>query len=292
MRVTQNMLAANSLRHISRGYERLEKLEEQLASGKKINRPSDDPVVAMKGMRYRTELLETEQFQRNLSEVYSWMDNSDAALDKVTATLDRIRELTVQASNGTYEESQRGNIASEVDQLISHIESLGNTKVNNKYIFNGSDTTNKPIDLATSKVSSNTKNVSIEVMKGITIDVNVEPQSVFSKELFDNLQELSATLKDPSSKPLDIGKFIETIDSHSNDIVSTRAELGARYNRIEMIETRVSEQAIIAEKILSDNENVDAAKVIIDLKSQESAHRAALAAGARIIQPTLMDFLR
>jgi len=78
MRVTQSMLAQNSLRHLSKSYELLGKYQDQMLTRKKITRPSQDPVVAMKGLYYRTNLKEVEQYKRNLSEAYLWIENSEA----------------------------------------------------------------------------------------------------------------------------------------------------------------------------------------------------------------------
>ncbi|MFN7252521.1 MAG: flagellar hook-associated protein FlgL [Anaerobacillus sp.] len=372
MRTTQAMLANNSLRHLSNNYKNMSKVQDQLATGKKISRASQDPVVAMNGMRYRTQVTEVEQFKRNLGEVYNWMDTADATLDKVTNTLQRIRELTVQASNDTYESTQRGNMAKEVEQLREHLIALANTKSNNKFIFNGTNTTNPPVDTtkinlsadvlqpgspdlasleityngelykfdtadtfksATGKtiniandngaisishnfldkdnnqvsqkitggdivisdrtaVSTNGQNVNIEVLKGVNIAVNINPANVFSNDFFGELIRLENTLKNPATKAEDLTKFLSSISGQLDRVVNERAELGARVNRVEMIEDRVMEQEVIAKRILSNNEDADMEKVIIDLKTQESVHRAALAAGARIIQPTLMDFLR
>jgi flagellar hook-associated protein 3 FlgL len=298
MRVTQSMLSNNMLRHISQSYESMAKTQEQLTTGKKISRPSDDPVVAMKGMTYRTNLTEVEQYKRNLSEAYNWMDNSDAALDKATSVMQRIRELTVQASNGTYEESQKGMIGKEIEQLKEHLVSIANTQVAGKYIFNGNDTTNKPVDLSkTPSVSTNANPVNLEVSQGIEVAVNINPKNVFThtagtpeKGLFGDINELMKALDGTSGD--EISGFLDKLDSHIDNLVAERAELGARYNRIELIDARVSEQEVIAHRILSDNEDADIERVITDLKMQESLHRAALGVGSRIMQPTLMDFLR
>lgn len=350
MRVTQSMLSNNSLRHIQNSFRSMGKLEEQLTTGKKVNRPSDDPVVAMKGMRYRSQVVEVEQFQRNLSEVYNWMDNADAALNEVNSVMQRVRELTVQASNDSYEEKQRQSIASELKQLRVHLESIANTKVNNKYIFNGSDTSGKPVDLAKvdetvdlgtieagnagkyslftesgeqllwnefkgtyvgkdgsevnvpvtgdyiakeiGAVAVNSNNVDIEVSKGVQLNVNIKPQNVFSLNFFSDLKDLIDKMESPESSGEDLNKFLGTLDSHIDKIISERAELGARYNRVEMVESRLMSQEIIAKQTMSENEDIDAEKVIIDLTSQETLHRAALAVGAKIIQPSLIDFLR
>jgi flagellar hook-associated protein 3 FlgL len=301
MRVTQGMLTENMLRNLSASYARLGKYQDQLATGKKINRPSDDPVIAMKGMVYRTNLTEVEQFKRNFSEAYNWIENSDAALDKATQALQRIRELVVQASNDTYEVSQRAAISEEIKQLTEHLASIANTKVGDKYIFNGTDTLKQPVDLGQTPpvVSKNTDEIKIELSKGIYIPVNVNPTKVFNYDntakgngLFSDLEFLNNDLNDATKSGKDISQYLSYIDQHINNLLSARAELGARLNRVELMEERVDQQEVIAHRILSDNEDADIERVITDLKTQESVHRAALGVGARIIQPTLLDFLR
>lgn len=255
----------------------------------------------MKGMVYRTNLTEVEQFKRNFSEAYNWIENSDAALDKATQALQRIRELVVQASNDTYEVSQRAAISEEIKQLTEHLASIANTKVGDKYIFNGTDTLKQPVDLSRTPpvVSQNTDEIKIELSKGIYIPVNVNPTKVFNYDntakgngLFSDLEFLNNDLNDATKSGKDISQYLSYIDQHINNLLSARAELGARLNRVELMEERVDQQEVIAHRILSDNEDADIERVITDLKTQESVHRAALGVGARIIQPTLLDFLR
>lgn len=405
MRVTQSMLSNSNLKYISKNYDRLGTIQDQLMTGKKITKPSDDPVVAMKGMRYRTQVVEVKQFQRNLNEAFTWMDNADAALEETTQVLHRIRELTVQASNDSYDPVARANISKEIEKLQEHLVSLAETKVGDSYIFNGTDTSNSPIntneidmdmskfvdwmkvpgnipkeyeisfqgqtykynvtsgdfivepmvdiknpayaadptnepetitkptasiniDPSTGKikhrnlealehrdgelvevskelndtknlvlskstsVSSNTQDVRIEVMKGVTIPINIRSQNAYSTNLFGGIESIKKMLNDPTTTGTDITKALNNIDAMTNDVVATRAELGAQVNRVEMVNDRLLQQEVVAKQTLSDNEDIDFEQVIIDLTVQESLHRASLAVGARIIQPTLMDFLR
>lgn len=401
MRVTQSMLSNSNLKYISQNYNNLAKLQDQITTGKKISKPSDDPVVAMKGMRYRSQEAEVDQFRRNLNEGLNWMDNADSALDETNQVLQRVRELVVQASNDSYETESRSNIEKEISSLQGHIVALANSKVGDNYIFNGTDTANSPIDeslfnvdfnkftnnignasdyvisykgqtynfdkaegnsvtfsikpeieyttvdadgnevkkkgspssitidssttppsIMQSKleqeknlngamletkselsavdlvishkdaVSSNTQNVEIEVMKGVKIPVNVNSQNVFSMELFSGLESIKKMITNPESTGAEITKALESMDGYLNDVVSTRAELGAQVNRAEMVEMRLLEQKVIAQNTVSNNEDIDLEEAIINLTIQESLHRASLAVGAKIIQPTLMDFLR
>jgi len=294
MRVTQSMLSNNMLRNLSKSYTSMNKYMDQLTTGKKINRPSDDPVIAMKGMRYRTEVSNVEQFQRNITEMHTWMDTSDETLDETTQILNKLRELTVQSANETYDAEQRKAIKKEVDQLKLQLVEVANTKVNNKYIFNGTQTTEKPITVEDDgSLTFNTSDfnpVMLEVTSGTQLQANVNPENVFSEELFQSVSDLSTALETDNTAALD--SLIGEIDGHINNTVGERADLGARMNRVELIESRLEGQRITARDMMSQNEDADIAEVIMNLTSQEAIHRAALSAGSRVIQPTLLDFLR
>ncbi len=280
------------LRNLSSSYEKLGKYQDQLNTGKKITKPSDDPVIAIKGMRYRTDLTEVEQYKRNLSEAYTWMESADDAMDKMTQALQRVRELTVQASTGTNGPDEKKSIAIEIEQLKEHIATIANTKVGNRYIFNGTNTTEAPVDLSANAIPTASNDVLLEVSKGVHMNVNVKSTDLLKgsnpNDIFTELDNLITDLNADG----DVGKYLGSLEGHLTNVVGTRADLGARYNRVELINERLGSQEVIANKIISENEDADMEKVIINLTTSEALHRAALSAGSRIIQPTLLDFLR
>ncbi|EIT86941.1 flagellar hook-associated protein FlgL [Fictibacillus macauensis ZFHKF-1] len=290
MRVTQGMLTSHMLRNLRESYDRMDRTQQQLMTGKKINRPSDDPVIAMKGMDHRTQLGEVEQYKRNLSEAINWSESTDNALEKATSVLQRVRELTVQASNGTYEGSQREAIAKEIYQLREHLASIANTQLGDQYMFNGTKTDVAPVDLKANKYPSATSELFIELSKGVTMNINVQGQTVFPESLFKDLEALDSELRGAGTTP--INAFLTKLDQHLQSVVTARSDLGARQNRLELIENRVDEQEVVVNRILSNTEDADIERVITDLKMQESIQRAALSVGSRIIQPSLLDFLR
>ncbi|WP_026580999.1 flagellar hook-associated protein FlgL [Bacillus sp. J33] len=287
MRVTQSMLSNNMLRNLSNSYSRLDKLQDQIAAQKKFTKPSDDPVAAMMGMNYRTDLNRIQQYTRNIGEVRNWIDSTDDALDKGVLALQRIRELTVQASNGTLEGDQRKSIAEEVKQLKEHLINIGDTQVGGKYIFNGNQTNARPSESETFANGS----IELEVFSGIKIQVNTEGSKLFGDMLAPDgdIQKLITALEtnDPA-----MGDMLQTIDDNIDEFLSARALIGAKQNRVDLMEDRLSQQEVFSTRILSDNEDIDMERAIIELTTQESVHRAALSVGARIIQPTLTDFLR
>ncbi|MQR85604.1 flagellar hook-associated protein FlgL [Bacillus megaterium] len=293
MRVTQGMLAANSLKQISNSYNKLETLQNQLSTGKKITRPSDDPVVATKGMAYRSNLSEVNQYKRNLTEAQSWFDSSESGLEQVNSILQRTKELVVQGLNGTNESDDRQAIAREIEQLKLDYMQVGNTQVAGNYIFNGVNVGAAPISENASGMIESNINLdpfSVEVSKGIQLRVNIHPENIFGQGAFDLMNNVQTAFERNDVNSL---KDLSTqVDTQLSTLLAERSELGARSNRLELIENRLDSQEITATKMLSNNEDADIEKVITDLTVQESVHRAALGVGAQIIQPTLLDFLR
>ncbi|WNS81298.1 flagellar hook-associated protein FlgL [Domibacillus sp. DTU_2020_1001157_1_SI_ALB_TIR_016] len=296
MRVTQSMLSSNMMKNLTSSLNRLDKLNTQVSTQKKIDRPSDDPVVAMKGITYRRTLLEVEQYQRNFGEAYNWVENSDTSLDKASQALQRMRELLVQTSSDTYDAEQRKAAKEEIDQLKEHLVEIANTKFGDKYLFNGTNTVSKPVDLSADPPAYpvNDDPVELELSKGVYIQVNISGKTLFSEDMFAKIDEIAQELdKDASSTSGEaLSGLLKDLDTHMATITDERAKLGAKYNRVELMEARIGEQEVIANRILSENEDVDFERVVTDLTVQETVHNAALSVGARIIQPTLMDFLR
>jgi flagellar hook-associated protein 3 FlgL len=295
MRVTQSMLSANSLRNISNSYLKMGQLQNQMSTGKKLTKPSDDPVSALKGMYYQSDLTSVQQYKRNVSEVQTWMDNSESGMEQANSALQRIRELVVNGQNSSLTDVDRNAISAEIGQMKEDLAKTANTQIAGKYIFHGNDVMNPPVDADTFTVASNLTdpkidNYSVEVSNGVYLKANVNPANVFSQQLFDTICSIQTALKNNSSTDLDTS--LTNLDKVMDTLSAERSDLGARSNRLDMVSNRLDSQEVTATKVLSDNEDVDMEKVIMDLTNQESVQRAALSVGASIIQPSLMDFLK
>lgn len=293
MRVTQSMLSNNMLRNLSASYNKMGKLQDQLATGKKVNRPSDDPVVVMKGMNFRKQVDKIEQFQRNLGEVNNWLDNTDDALSHVGSALNRASELMVNASNGTMTQQDRESILAEIKQLREAVQDLANTKVGDKYIFSGTKTETPLFDKQGGGYPAAATGfegpVSIEVFDSVAMKVNTNGLEMF-KNIDDMFEQIRVAVEDNEATDLD--GFISDIQGQLDDVLKERANIGARQNRAEMMDNRLALQEGAAKKQMSENEDIEYEEVITEMITEESIHRAALAIGARIIQPSLVDFLR
>ncbi|WP_342537029.1 flagellar hook-associated protein FlgL [Sporosarcina sp. FSL K6-3508] len=303
MRVTQSMLSNNMLRNLSSSYNKMGILQEQLNTGKKVNRPSDDPVVVMKSLGYGMTVDKVAQYQKNLGEVNNWLDSSDDALDGVGQVLHRAKELATNAANtGAMTPEDREKIKIEMKQLREQLQDLANTKVGDKYIFSGT-ATDKPLygengypELSTDNTpptinqTAYEKQVEIEVFDGVNLRVNTEAGAMFKQidEVFKDIQDSV----DNNTDDFDFSGAISSIEKNLDKVLTARADIGARSNRAELMDNRLQMQEGAAKKQRSENEDIDYEVVITELITSESIHRAALSVGARIIQPSLVDFLR
>lgn len=299
-RVTQSMLSSNMLRNLNTSYGKMSKMQDNLTSGMKITRASDDPVVAVKGMQYRTQLDKVQQFQRNMNEAEAWLDTTDAALDQVGTALNRVKELVVQAANDTNTADERAKIKLEIDQIRQQIQDVANTQLGGKYIFSGTKTQTPAFKDGIINNDINTEQVKIEVFDGVQLTVNTADAQTIFTNADKVLETISNTLGDDTKTGKEIGDLLGSIATDNNStiadiqgrILDARADVGARMNRVELMTNRLDIQEINVTKQKSLNEDTDYAETITKMVTQESIHQAALSVGAKIIQQTLVDFIR
>ncbi|MBE3574015.1 MAG: flagellar hook-associated protein FlgL [Firmicutes bacterium] len=314
MRVTNLMITSRFLDDLNRSTQRLDKLNNDVATGKVLHAPSDDPVRMERSMTLRSALAQNDQYLKNANDGISWLEATDSALNDLTSVLQRARELAVQGSNGTLDATQRQAIAQEVQQLLEHAVQVGNSKFDNRYLFGGTktvDPTNAAYEPFTynSATPSVTYNgnplpISYEVGPGNEVAVNIADGMGTGPIIFGEysgaqptsdgvlpvLQKLVGDLQanDPAAVSADLGRLDKTIDN----LMQARADVGARQNRLERTRDRLMELDANFKKLISDTEDADMAQTIMDLQMQQNVYRAALATGARVIPPTLVDFLR
>lgn len=283
------------LRNLNTSYGKMGKLQEQMNSGSKISRPSDDPVVAVKGMGYRVDLNRVEQYTRNMNDMHSWLDTTDEALDQVGSSLIRVQELVTQAANDTNTDDERQKIAVEISQIQQQMRDLANTKVGENYIFSGTHTDQALYPDTTSGIqfagTGLTSTIQLNVYDGVNMTVNTPGAELF-KGIDDMLTKVSVALNKDDSSGEEIGNLLTDIQGESGKVLEQRAKVGASQNRAELMANRLSIQEVNITKQLSLNEDTDYAKAITEMTTQESIHQAALSVGAKIIQTTLVDFIR
>jgi flagellar hook-associated protein 3 FlgL len=296
MRVTDGMLITNFLNDYNNNLERLQKNQNMLSTGKRISRPSDDPVAVATSLRIRTDMTRNDAYTKNADDAKSWLDITDTALNQLGSLLQRTRELAVEGSNGTLTQEDMQKIANEIEQLKAQMIQVGNTQYNGRYIFAGFKTTTQPFSETNNSYSGDNGVIEFEVgAGGNKIAVNVTGDKVF--DVSGGTSQL-LTVMDKLKNALDSGdhqavsNLIVDVDKQMENVLAVRAEVGAKSNRIDLIKNRLQDDNYNFTALLSKNEDADLAQVITNLKMDENVYRASLAAGARIMQSSLIDFLR
>lgn len=306
MRVTNRMLATTVLHNLETNLERLMKLQNQMSSGKLVSRPSDNPMALSRIMSLRTALAEQEQYTRNMEDAMGFLDASEGALAKFTDTLQRVRELTIYGASGTLSDSDRRALAAEVDQLIDELVQTGNAVYGSQFLFGGQKTTTPPLERKGDKVvyNGNANPLTWEVAPQVTVGVNVPGFEIFKvdpnflvdptqneSQLFKTLFSIRAALENGDTASLS-GSLLAEVDGHVDHFLQLRAVYGAKSNRLRLAVDRNFESKIKLTELLSRLEDVDLAKMAMEYSIQEYVYQAALATGAKVIQPSLVNFLR
>ncbi|GLX70886.1 flagellar hook-associated protein FlgL [Paenibacillus glycanilyticus] len=317
LRVTQTMMSSQMLSNINHNLNGMNKLQNQLSTGKAINKPSDDPVGITFALRYRGEISSNDQYTDNADAAMSSLEYMDTTIGQATDIVQRFRELIVKGANGTLEQTSLDAIKTEVSQLYNQMVEIGNGQFNGKQMFNGEQTGVKPysaigLDQAIdplavppqTKASSNqTDNGSInyELSPGMTMEVNMTGNEVFGEPVTDpndtssdNLFQLMQRAYDMlgSGDQTGLSGLLGQIDTRMDSMLTARAQIGARVNRVEIIQGRLSDVDTNLQSMQQKVEDVDMAQAITNMTTLENVYQASLSAGAKIIQPSLVDFLR
>ncbi|GAA0368081.1 flagellar hook-associated protein FlgL [Bacillus horti] len=297
MRVTQSMLNNNMQSNLRNNLSRLEKVQNHLATGKLINKPSDNPIGISYSMRYRSELAATEQYQSNLNIGLSWLEQTDTMLNQATNIVHRAKDLALSGASSEKNQPARDAIAAEIDELFQQLKDIANSQLNGRYIFNGQKTDQAPYpnDDSYQNASFDKGDISFELSRGIVIQVNVDAGSIFGEvndadNIFATLANISEALK--SGETETVRQLSGNLDSRLETMLNSWSEVGAKTNRVELIDERLKDSNLNLQDLISKTEDADLAEVIMRLKIEESVYQASLASGARIIMPSLIDFLR
>ncbi len=292
-RVTQRMLTQSSLSHLQLGLGRLARVQEQLSTGRVINRPSDNPTGTTASMRLRGSAADQAQYSRNAQDGIGWLTQVDSALDSVTTAVKRARDLALQGANASASGTvAREALATEVEGIRAELLSRANTRYLDSPVFGGVTAGDQAYDASGTYVGT-VGDVNRRVADGVLVKVDVDGPSVFgtgATSAFAELDALATALR--AGDQAGISGAINTLNSRIDTVTSARTAAGTRYQRLEQADQTAADAKISLRNQLSTIENADLAQTTVELKLQEVAYQAALGATSRVMQPSLLDFLR
>ncbi len=303
MRITNNTLTGNYLRNLNRNLKAMQKYQNQLSSGKEVSRPSDNPMLVARIMQLDSNVRMNEQYEKNISDALGWTDTADGALNVVTSTLQRARELIIYGANGTLSDTDRSALKDEVDTLQGQLMQVLNTNYDGRYIFGGQKTTEPPfqIDEASGKLtySGDSSNIEREISKGVNIAIPTdgsgitvtEGTSLGNEDIGSLFRSISEALDSGNTEDLS-GKLLGDIDKHLDNTIRFRSKMGAVYNRLESAKERNAAENLSMTELLSKSEDIDLAEKMMEFSTMRTVYQASLQTGAQILQPSLLDYIR
>ncbi|BFU42133.1 flagellar hook-associated protein FlgL [Krasilnikovia sp. MM14-A1004] len=292
-RVTESSIHTRVLANLQRNISRGQQIQDQLSSGKQINRPSDSPTGTVSSLQLRGETRALQQYSRNADDGIGWLSTLDSTLSSSTTLINRARDLTVQGlSSGTNDTQSNEALAVEIDNIRQSLIGYSNTKYLNRPVFGGTTSGADAFD-ATGAYIGDTGQVARTVGNGVKVRVDVTGPEAFGSgttQLFTVLQGIADSIRSGDSTALSDG--LKNLDSAADLVKNTLSDVGARYNRVAQTKQSAEDRLLAVTSQLSDVEDVDLPKTIMEMQLQQTSYQAALAASAKVIQPSLIDFLR
>ena len=320
MRITNNMIVNSYLTSFNKSLERQNELQEKLADGKAIHRPSDDPVRTVRSLKYNTNLAENEQFTQNVKDATSWMETTDSAMTQLSSVMTRVKELVVSA-DGTKSTDALQALGKELDGLIDAAVTIGNTQIGDRYLLAGQMDKTQPLERAT--ITDPLTGLAVEVVqyKGDTNPISMPAKAGLVNPSQDSvnltgieafgpattyattpptvtlqtMNQLIAIKNELLKASPDVGWLgstgLNTVNTGHDYVLQAQTRLGARSSSYNMLANMLESNNTTITTNLSANEDLDIPKAIMDFKNSENVYNAALAIGSKIMPQSLVDFL-
>lgn len=290
-RVTTQMSMAAASARLQAGAARVAELTDQATTLRAIQKPSDDPVGTASSMQVRKEQAAAAQYSRNANDAAAWLATTDSALSSVYSVLNNVRDLTVQAANsGTMSDTNRDAFVTQFRSLKADLEARANTTYGTRSVFAGSSTAAAAYDPATGWATAGT-DVSRRIGDGTTVRVDTAGTSVFGSG-DDSVFAVIDSIVNDLQNGVDVNARINDVDGALGTVRGAQADVGIRHAAALTAQDSLKSATVSLESRRADIEDVDLAKAVLDLQVQQTNYQAALAVTAKVLQPTLMDYLR
>jgi flagellar hook-associated protein 3 FlgL len=291
LRVTERSVSMRALAGLQSDLAAMAKTQQELSSGSRISKPSDDPAGTVEALLTRSTIAQTRQHQRSAQDGLGWLGTADSALSTITGDLQRIRTLLVQSQNGTTGPTSQQALAQEVDQLRQEVLSQANATYAGHPVFAGSAGTTQAYS-AGGVYQGDSGTVLRQVGPSDRVAIALPGTQVFGPAGADLHAVLSQAVSDLSANPAGVAADITALDAAMTRVQDAQTQVGALYDRVQTASSTAASSLITQKTQLSDVQDADLAETMTTMQMQQVAYQAALTATARAVQPSLLDFLK
>jgi flagellar hook-associated protein 3 FlgL len=299
MRITQNMMSGTLVGNLGTLQNRIATSSNELQTGKRINKPSDDPLGTQRALQLSAQDDAIDQYTANAGDAQDWLQTTDSALQSITTLSQRVRDLAVRGASGTMNATDMAAMAQEVDSLIDGVKSAANATNNGTYVFSGTATTTAPYAQgAADAYQGDTGTIARAIGPGVAVQVNQLGSDVLGNgivsgtsdgKLLGTLRTISADLKAGNQSA--VSADLKTLDGNLDTVSQADATTGAMLNRVTAATTSLAAMKLQTKTMLANTQDADLTQVTVDLANQTAVYQSALQSGAKVIQQSLLDFL-
>ena len=294
LRISSTQIADNSIYGISEAYSRFAKAQSEVNTGKQLQQPSDNPSGLAQSLNFKNQLDQVSQYQRNISQANSFLSTTDTALANVNDLLRQARTIAVQAGSSTVTDESRQALVAQVQNIISQVTSIGNTTNGTRYIFAGQRTDSAPFASSSAYVGGSDATgdgaITLDIGRSDTLQINVPGDKVITP-VITALTTLKNDLSAGNSNVIsntDIANF----DTQINNVINIRADVGSKIQGLQTQSTRYALTKDNLTKLISNIEDADYAKTVIEYQTAQTSYQAAIQSTAKVFQTSLLDFLK
>jgi flagellar hook-associated protein 3 FlgL len=304
MRISENMMTNSILKSINASKSRMNNIQKQLSSGKKIFESSDDPFAFAKSARFKSIMEKNDQYLRSVNMSLGFVESTQIHLEDINNILQDAKEKATQAADESLNEENRLAVAKEISGLLIQLKSVANGNFDGDYLFNGNNVNEIPYELDINPddsedvlginfmpTFSDVEAITKKFGEHLDIQINISGGDIEKiNDVFNSLLSLKSALE--ANDTTAISEQIDVLDDNSTEILKLSTKIGDIHNRITLTEQQLTLTNMNLASYVSSLEDVDMAEAVLKYNSEELAYKAALQSTGNIMTTSLLDYIR
>lgn len=303
MRIATNNSYTDFLKNMATTETKLHYTMGQLSSFKEVSKSSEDPLLISKIMNLNVAIDRNETQNLEIKDAISWSNTQDGILASVSDSMLRIKTLIQSSANTTSAAAEMEANKNEIQQNIEAIVEALNTNFDGRYLFAGDKTTEPPFSVVknaqgeTYGIAYNGSDVNLprEISDGVTVNLVTDGNQLMGKNGAENLNDFFNQVIDSfdnSNRDAMANELLGKADNFRDNFVNVRTKVGSIYNRLKSAQDRNETEKLNLKESLSNRQDVDVAEKYMQFQNEMLAYNATMSMGTKIMQTSILDFVR
>lgn len=306
MRITPGMSADNAIYNLQQGRTSIDQLQEQIASGYNINRPSDDPLSTRQILDLQEQIASGDQYSSNITKAETLLNVTNTSLTSMASLMQQVKKIAGDMVTGTLDAAGIASAVTNLTQLKGQLVDMGNTRLGDQYVFGGFSTS-QPFS-STGVFSGTTDIPQVEIAPNSTVGTTVsggdlllggKPAATVGSgatagqgpvNILGSIDALITAISTKNSAGILDG--VKNLKAGADQITVAQTDVAGRLVRLDNMKSMITNNQNTLKTVFGDIQNVDYAKAGVMLSQQTTAFNAALSATSKLSQLSLLDYMK